>query len=337
MTADSINTLRQLTLERFNFAADAKTFDCKHIEPGIINYRDQGGGFELLKKETIDRCMASVVGNPVTVGHVMVTAENRMEVENGIVQEWYYNSEDGWYHVKGVADTPQAKTLMQVKRPSCGYKVLSFGPGGVYHGIRYDQEITGIEFNHLAIVDKPRYEDATFRLNTNVSNPEKMNVFKFLQKLVTRENGADGKPVETTKEVATEIPASSEVEIDGKMVRLSELGEVWMKQTAAAAVSRANGDDEVEIDGKRVKMNELVDCYKKNAAARTNAADTILDKSMAKPEDKLADKTADDAAFFTLHSRRDNAAATVNDTPVQVGEGNSGSLRDRCARAKGRY
>ena len=327
MTLVDNTVLRHRDLERFNFAPDSRSFDCKFIEPGIISYRDQGGGIELLKKETIDRCMDSVIGNPLTIGHVMVTAENRMDVEHGIIQSWYFNSADGWYYVKGVVDTPRAKALIPVKRPSCGYGVVSFGPGGTYHGIRYDQEITNIKFNHLAIVDKPRYEDATFRLNTIVSNPDNMNVFKFLKKIVTRENGADGKPVDSTKEESTEIPASTEVEIDGKMVRLNDLADVWMKQTAAAAVSRANGDDEVEIDGKRVKMNELVDCYKKNSAAvraneatnvvpaGTNVTPVVVEKPVVKPADN---------AFFTLHAARDNAAA--NAIPVST---NSGLLPQR--------
>lgn len=351
---EDTTVLRTRDLEtRFNLAPDSRTFDCKFIEPGIISYRDQErGGIELLKKETLDRCMASVIGNPITDGHVLVNAENRMTVEEGIVQEYYYNSANGWYHVKGTADTKNAQAKMQVKRPSCGYVVTGWGPGGMYHGIRYDKEITEIKFNHLAIVDKPRYEDATFRLNTSVSNPTNMKLFKFLQKLVTRENGADGKPVEASKDITTEIPCETQVDIgDGQMVRLNDLADVWMKQTAAAAVSRANGDDEVEIEGKRVKMNELVDCYKKNAV-RTNAATVILDKSIAPATataaaaiaaaadvvaaDVAAKRAASTAAHFTLHAARDNAAA-VSDNPVASGEGNSDSLRDRVARGAKRY
>lgn len=333
LTADETTTVRARDLERFNLAPDARSFDCKFIEPGIISYRDQGGGIELLKKETIDRCIGTVIGNPVTNGHIMVNAANRMDVEEGIVQEWYYDATDGWYHVRGVAETDKAKTLMKVKRPSCGYKVTSFGPGGVYHGIRYDAEITGIQFNHLAIVDKPRYEDSVFRLNTTVSNPDKMNLFKLFKKLVTRENGADGKPVESTKVESIEVPGSTEVEVDGKMVKLNELGELWMKQTAEAV--RANGEDEVEIDGKRVKMNELVDCYRKNAT-RVNAAPVVVAPVAPVVEDKTEkkeEKKAGTESFFTLHAARENAAAL----PVASGEGNSGSLRDRVARGAKRY
>jgi hypothetical protein len=338
-TLTDTTVLRARDLERFNFAPDARSFDCKFIEPGIISYRDQGGGIELLRKETIDRCIQSSVGNPLTVGHIMVDAENRLNVEEGIVQEWYYDVDDGWYHVRGVAETDKAKTLMKVKRPSCGYRVTSFGPGGVYHGIRYDAEITGIEFNHLAIVDKPRYEGATFRLNTIVSNPENMNLIKLFKKLVTRENGADGKPVESTKVESTEVPATTEVEIDGKMVRLNELADVWMKQTADAV--RANGDDEVEIDGKRVKMNELVECYRKNAARVNAAAAPVVAEPAAKTESGKTEPAASAAAaaavdpgkasFFTLHSARENSA------PVVTGSTDSGSLRDRVARGAKRY
>lgn len=327
MTTAEPEVLRLRDLERFNLAPDARSFDCKFIEPGIISYRDhEDGGIELLRKETIDACIASAIGNAVTHGHVMVTPENRLNVEEGIVQDWYYDAASGWYHVKGVATTQRAKTLMPIKRPSCGYYVTSFGPGGTYHGIRYDREITGIKFNHLAIVDKPRYEGAVFRLNTLVNS---MNIIKLLKKIVTRENGADGNPVDSEKTETIELPAAStEVQLpDGKMVRLNDLFDVWMKQTSAAvtAPSRVNGDDEVDVDGKKVKVNELVDCYRKNAVRANEAPETEA------PATEEAAPAPGKQAFFTLSAARQNGNPQVPTSP------DSGSLRDRCKRAEGRY
>ncbi len=347
LTSDETNTLRERHLERFNFAPDARTFDCKFIEPGIISYRDQGGGIELLRKETIDKCIETVVGNPLTIGHVWVTADNRMEVENGIIQQFYYDSDDGWFHVKGVVDTPQAKVEMQVKRPSCGYAVTSFGPSGTYHGIRYDKEITGIQFNHLAIVDRPRYEEATFRLNhsSNNNSPD-MKIFKFLKKLVTRENGADGQPVETVKTVSSEISGNTTVEIDGVEVRLNDLADTWMKQTKDAVVHKAESDDEVEIDGKNVRIHELVAAYRKGRCNESEA-EKKAEKDEKKDDEKrenaapgvpvinapapvVADK--DSKSFNALQSAREN------NQPADSGLSlNSGSLQDRLKRGKERY
>ena len=320
---------------RFNYAPESKTFECDFIEPGIISYRDQGGGIELLRKEVIDEALPTLADNPVIVGHTFITSENRAELEQGRVETWLFNSEDGRYHLKGSVETQQAQTLMKVKRPSIGYQVISFGPGGVYHGIKYDKAITKIKFNHLAIVDKPRYEESTFRLNSIVSNPQNMNVFKLLKKLVTRENGADGKP--TDKEIVTteshELPGNTEVEIqgpDGKpvMVRLNELADNWTKQTTAAAPTKADADDEIEIGGKQVKVSELVEGYRKNSAA---PAETPEQKT-AREEKEAAEKTQRTNSFFTLHA--------ANQTPPKTDGGystSSGSMRDKLALGKARY
>lgn len=332
LTAPPASELRLgLTLDRFNIASDAKSFDCKFIEPGLVNYKDQGGGIELLRKETLDRCMASAVGNPLTVGHVMVNAENRMALEEGIVHEYYFNPENGWYHVKGTADTPRAKSLLPLKKPSCGYRVTSFGPGGVYHGIRYDKEITGIEFNHLAIVDKPRYEDAVFRFNQ-----ASMNLFKFLRNLVTRENGADGQPgQEVTKTETIELSGDTQVTLPtGEQIRLNDLGKKWMEQTKAAVETPQDGNTMVDCgDCGKVKLNELIESYRKNKMDEAEKEKKEVERKNAAEEEKKAaeKKKADDAAAFArLNSARTNGAPAPT-------EKSSGSLAERLEAGRKKY
>lgn len=329
--------VRQRDLERFNFAPDSKSFDCKFIEPGIISYRDQpGGGIELLRKETIDACIATAVGNSLTVGHVWVTPENRLSVEHGRVLAYEFNALDGWYHVKGVAETGQAKALIPLKRPSCGYRVTSFGPGGTYHGIRYDREITGIEFNHLAIVDRPRYEDAAFRFNA-------MNLFKILRKLVTRENGTDGQPTESSKTETREVSGQTVVEVDGVPVRLNDLVQTW--KTQAGQVFNAHPDDEIEVDGAPVKLNELIEAHRKNRCneeakrkeeeekkQRENEEAKRKEEEEKKQRENQAPKVDEGANHFgALHNARANAAAAPQTQTT------SGSLADRVQAGIARY
>ncbi len=339
---------------RFNIAAESRKFDCKFIEPGIVSYKDQGGGIELLRKETLDRCMASVIGNPLIVGHTYVHAANRLELEEGIIHDWHYSADDGWYYVGGEASTAQAQSRMRRgERPSCGYRVTKLGPGGVYHGIKYDAEILDIEFNHLAIVDKPRYELAEFRLNSvNVSNPT-MNVFKFLKKLVTRENGADGKVTESTKVESHEVSGDTEVEVDGKMVKLNSLAETYMAETKAAVIRTASGDDEVEVDGKNVKLNELVETYRK---ARCNESKVEHEKKETKAEEKAEHARDNSAAPVVVapvapvvetaeaKADRENKLAQFNKLQgaalAETVEGfatSSDSLAERCAKGAKRY
>jgi hypothetical protein len=94
---------------------------------------------------------AAGVGIDVRGGDIAFRV-NFATVENGVVTGVDYNAEDGWYYANGTADTDQAVSkIRQGQRPSCAYAVRAFGPGGVYHGIKYDREIMDIEFQHLEL------------------------------------------------------------------------------------------------------------------------------------------------------------------------------------------
>ena len=331
MSTITATALRSLDLDRFNLAPNSRNFDCKFLEPGFVSYRDVGGKLELLRKETIDRCMNSVIGTPLIVGHTDVTPENRADLEHGTITEWYFNSEDGWYHVKGQADTDRAVELIRIGwKPSCGYRVVGLQVGGMDHGIRYDQEISDLEFNHLAIVERPRYAGSDFRLN---SHQQPMNVFKLLKKLVTRENGADGKPVESVKTEATEISGDTEVEVNGQKVRLNELFQTYLDETARAIT--ITPEDALEVSGKAVTMGDLAAAHKA-ATARVNTAPVIpagetAEQKLAREKTESEKRENDKAAFFTLHTAR--SAAKVNGGFSTT----AGSLKEKCELGAKRY
>ena len=357
-------TIRESSVvHRFNLAPGTKKFRCKFIEPGLVSYRDvPGGGLELLRKETIDAALQTALDNPLTIGHVQVTPENRIDVENGVVTGVDYNAEDGWYYANGTAETDQAiSKIQQGQRPSCAYAVRAFGPGGVYHGIKYDREIMDIEFQHLAIVERPRYEGADFRLNS-LTNP--MKLFKFIKNLLVRENG-----IESSKTEVSEMSGNTVVEIDGVPVRLNDLAAVWEAQKGQ--IFQGSMDDMIEIDGQCVKMNELVETYKKNRSNSSHDKKEMMkdEKENAAPEkkDDVKENAAPAAApvvvkenaaapvapvavikenaasapaveeglkhFQTLHNARENAAALMVEEP-SLG---AGSLPDRVKNGQNKY
>lgn len=352
MSAIMVETiLREVEAEvRFNLSADSRTFDCKFIEPGLISYRDhEKGGIELLRRETIQRAMPSCIGNPLTLRHVLVTSTNRLQEEQGIITDWYYNPADGWFYVKGYADTPAAQVKIKAgKKPSCGYIVNSFGAGGKHHDIRYDKELTGITFNHLAIVDKPRFEDAEFRLNSvHVSQPNKMNqLIKLYKSVVARINGAGGAVTESTKVESHEVAGNTEIEIDGVRRPLHEIVEGFRKNSAAPAPAAAGEalqlaeTDEVEVEGHgKVKLVDLIAGFRKNSAAPTPAPVVAAAPEGETPEQKAEREAAlrkNEAAtgrpFITLHNARQNAASA----PV-VRSNNSGSITDRVRAGQEKY
>lgn len=352
MSAIMVETiLREVQAEvRFNLSSDSRTFDCKFIEAGLISYRDhEKGGIELLRRETIQKAMPTCIGNPLTIRHVLVTSTNRMEEEHGIITDWYFNPADGWFYVKGYADTPAAQVKIKAgKKPSCGYIVNSFGPGGKHHDIRYDKELTGITFNHLAIVDKPRFEDAEFRLNSvHVSQTKNMNqLIKLYKAVVARLNGADGKVTESTTVESHEVAGSTEIEIDGVRRPLHEVVAGFRKNSAAPAPVAAESlqlaeSDEVEVEGHgKVKIVDLIAGFRKNSAALVAAPVVAAVPEGETPEQKATreaalrvNAAAADRPFITLHNARANAAAVPSTSQSK----HSGSIADRCLQGQQKY
>lgn len=327
------NEVRHSLGERFNLAPNSRNFDCKFIEPGFVSYRDVGGHLELLRKETLDRCMASTVGNALIIGHTNVSPENRADLEHGIIHEWYYNAEDGWYYVKGTAETESAvKRIKDGWKPSCGYKVRELGEGGMDHGIRYDQEILDLEFNHLAIVERPRYAGSDFRLNHQKSS---MSLSKFFKRIVTKVAGADGNPVETVKTESAEIPADAEIEYQGQKYRLNELVAAYPELSTPVV---AGEGDEVEIDGKPVKVSVLAAAHKAKVE-RTNAAPAkVVAPAVTETPEQKAAREADEAK-----TKRENELAFQNlqgarFAPVKGGYSTtSGSLKEKVELGSKRY
>lgn len=350
MNAIMVETiLREVDAEvRFNLSSDSRTFDCKFIEAGLISYRDhEKGGIELLRRETIQKAMPTCIGNPLTIRHVLVTSTNRLQEEHGIITDWYFNPADGWFYVKGYADTPSAQVKIKAgKKPSCGYIVNSFGPGGKHHDIRYDKELTGITFNHLAIVDKPRFEDAEFRLNSvHVSQTKNMNqLIKLYKAVVARLNGADGKVTESTTVESHEVAGNTEIEIDGVRRPLHEVVAGFRKNSAAPAPAgealQLAETDEIEVEGHgKVKLADVIAGFRKNSAAPAPAPIAAAPEGET-PEQKATreaalrtNSAATERPFITLHNARANAAAT----PPTSQSKHSGSIADRVLIGQQKY
>lgn len=363
--------------ERLNLAAAGKKFVCSFIEPGLVDYRDSGGGVELIKKEVIERALGTFVGNPLTIGHHPRQKLNDIGIPQGRITSARWNGDTGWFDCEGTVDTDEArKRIKNNERPSCGYTVLKYGPGGVYHNIPYDAEILEIRFHHLAIVDNPRYESADIRLNSKRTPA----MFKLIRKLFTAAAKEGEQP--TVTEQVSNLTAETEIEIDGKPVKLNALAAALKAKDKADAdaaakleaekANKISDDDEVEVDGKRVKVNALVSCYRqygqkenekgenketseegKEERQRANAAPAFTaEQANAQAEaDKKAKADADAQAAAT---ERENAAKKEKENgaaayrlleaartlpPVQTTEraNSSNSVQEGLERGRSRY
>ena len=145
-------------------------FVSRFIKDGLIKI--EGHGIVLLKKETLDASLPSMIGTPVIIQHQNVTKSNADKLRIGTISNAYFNEPDGWYYCEGIIWDDEAKDLIDKGwSVSCSYDFLAYNDeGGVENNIKYDKEFTKLNFTHLAIVDNPRYERANIVFNCKVEN-----------------------------------------------------------------------------------------------------------------------------------------------------------------------
>lgn len=326
--------------ERLNIAPSGKRFRCEFIEPGLVNYSDVGGDVELLRKETIDAALDSVRGNPLTIGHVStrINAVELKRLTRGEIDQVGYDEKTGWFFCEGTVTDDHARDRLRMNaKPSCGYVVLEFGPGGVHHNIPYAREITKIKFHHLAIVDNPRYEEAKIRLNAKTQ--ENPAMFKWIKNILRPAEQAGGE--QKTETVTGEIPADASIEIDGKPVRFNDVvaakvaADRKIADEAAARDNALDGDTMIEYaPGKTAKLNELTACYQTfGCPEKKNEADEAKDKEEKEKKDREnALKNQGAASFRVLSSAR------ATPPPVQTERANSANtLDEQVERGRSRY
>lgn len=172
-----------------NTGGKGKYFKARFLQPGLVKY---SFGVCLLEKETIDRFVHSFVGCPVIIGHKDVTNDNAKELSCGNICHIWYDNSDGWYWCDGIIDKEEAlDKINQGYNVSCQYEITEYAnntTGALHNGNAYDKVILNGKPEHLAIVDKPRYENAFIAANALDLTAE--NEDKWI---TIKPNGEEGK------------------------------------------------------------------------------------------------------------------------------------------------
>lgn len=207
-----------------------------HLEPGVVRYEGMGeNGSDLtlfLPKETIDRMRHKFAGAPV------VNETHKPEADigsfsrgdaDGVVTESYWDSGMGQEIVRYMVWTQEAVNNLESGKygVSCSYTVTNRDmTPGTWHNVPYDGTILDGEYNHLAIVPNPRYEESR---NTLLNAKGGEGMFKLLLKKLGIENSVevDG--------------AKSSIEVGGKKVALKDAVAKYLE--AENAVPEVLADD----------------------------------------------------------------------------------------------
>lgn len=216
-----------------------------HFYPGVAEYREPGKEpyRVFLNESTIRKMDSTFPGRPVFVLHTDdeldgKSLEELKAMADGWVAESFYNQADGKHWVKFI--TLSEKADEKIKKGwtlSNAYYQKSSTHGGQWNGVDYQKEITDAEYDHLAIVPNPRYEESIIltpeqfkayndekllelrRLQNNKKEESKMKFKLFERKKVENELEL-GNYVVVLPQTKKEISLSDAVEqLDGLLLK----------------------------------------------------------------------------------------------------------------------
>lgn len=263
------------------------------MAPGVAEYREpkKEPYRVFIGEETIKNMDPSFAGRPVYVHHVDEVNLEEIEAEaEGYVVESFFNRADGKHWVKFIVISDEAKSA--IKRGwklSNAYVPKSLASGGLWHGVEYSKEIMNAEYEHLAIVPNPRYEESVIltpeqfkaycgekeqelkRLANSVNEKGETSMFNFFKKTKV-ENSADlGSTSVLLPKSKKEMTVLEALEAFDK-----HLNDIGMPEHMANTEHHVMvGEEKMKINdlvGKHMAMCQELEAFKKKAAPDDDAA-----------------------------------------------------------------
>lgn len=291
--------------------AQGKIYYGLHFYPGVAEYAEAGKDpFRVfLNEDTLRSMDASFAGRPVFVLHVD-GVEPDIDVLRGEADGWviesFYNANDGKHWCKFIVCSERGEQAVSqgMKLSNC-YLPKKYGKGGLWNGIPYNKQVDEGEYEHLAIVPNPRYEESI------ILTPEEFKAYNEDKKLELSKIANQGEPMKfkffkrakvenslDLEETMVELPKTKrEVSLSAL---INEMDEHESKKPKDGEAQMANDDHHVELgEGKKMSVKELKDCYNALVAEHSKVKDDDGEEENAlEKDDKDAgndDEMGDDA------------------------------------------
>lgn len=342
-----------------------KVFYGLHFYPGLAEYREPGKEpyRVFLNEDTIRAMDPTFQGKPVYVHHVdgvpLSVDEMRKEMD-GVVVESFFNDADGKHWVKFVVFSERGfRAIQQGMRLSNCYEPRAKKQGGMWNGMDYQAEITAAEYEHLALVPNPRYEESVVitpeefkkynddkrqELKRLANNGDKLMVLKLFRRAKV-ENAVD------LAEMYVALKSGRELTITQLVNEADEKEEKDKAQIADGSHYVKVGNDTMTVNDLVSKHNEMCQALddlkkaaekteegdeetkRKNAAEAAARAEAARVANAKKAEDArvAAEKAAEDARLAK------EAADRIANEKSKAEGGGQGSIEltyDKVARGK---
>jgi hypothetical protein len=240
-----------------------------HFYPGVAEYQEQGSEpFRVyLNENTLREMDPTFAGRPIFVEHVdnVEKSIDKLRSEaDGWVIESFFNAADGKHWVKFITVSEKAeRAIQQGMRLSNAYIPKGYGNGGLWNGVSYSKEITSGEYEHLAIVNNPRYEESIiltpeeFKKYNNEKEIELTRIANSKSEKGDKGMGALNFFKQSKVENSIDLESTMvELPKSKKEIKISDL--VTEMDKIINMHGYANGDHLVKIGEDEMSVNDLV-------------------------------------------------------------------------------
>lgn len=241
-----------------------------HFYEGVAEYNPPGASsFRVFINEDTARKMDKTFsGRPVYVEHVddVPTSVEEMRKEaDGFVVESFFNQYDGKHWCKFITCSEAADNAIAKgwKLSNC-YNLISESSGGEWNCVSYQKQIMNAEYEHLAIVKTPRYQESMilteeqFKSYNDKKKSEITRVANSKNKGATMFNWFKREKIENSaatdvESMVVQLPKSKrEITIE---TLVNEVDEAELIKGKPRLV---NGEDLFEVEGKKVTVASLL-------------------------------------------------------------------------------
>ncbi len=279
-----------------------------HMLPGCAEYREpEREPYRIfLNESTIKKMDVTFQGRPVYVQHVDEVNLDKLQSEaDGYVIRSFYNAADGKHWAEFIVVSDRGHEAISTGwRLSNAYIPKEFAGGGLWNGIEYSKEVTAGEYEHLAIVPNPRYDESIIltpekfkeynekkelelKRLANSQGEEKvgLNIFKraklenaldIEQTMVTLPNSKVDKSIAEVVAIADKVMNMHGYAAPEHMVKLQE-GEMSVGELSEAYNKKCN-DEKMRMEEEEKKKNK-------------ESVEDPGEKKAEKDDDKKVDKT----------------------------------------------
>lgn len=306
-----------------------KVYYGMHFYPGVAEYQEPGKEAYrvFLNEDTLRTMDPSFAGRPVFVEHVDGVEEDIDELRkeaDGWVIESFFNQADGKHWVKMLIVSERGERAIKAGlRLSNAYFPTSFANGGLWNGVAYSKEITSGEFDHLAIVKNPRYEESVILTPESFKkyNSDKMLELEKL-KNSKKENTKMGLNFFKRAKVENGIDADLMVVLPKSKKEMSVANAIDLADKVENMHGYADGEHRVKVGNDEMSVNDLVKKHmdamvemegmkdKKEDASEEDVEVGTKDKSVdVEGDDKSVDNEDEDDAEKKLDMEKKKNAA----------------------------